>query len=122
MQSLGGTKKGDIVPELMDILDENFIKNDDGTWRLVNENDDIDKEKQRTKSLLKEFKIYVETAKKPRGKLPKVRLEAVRAGFKQCYSDKNFADIILVGDRIQQNLLTEDEQLLMYYESASNKV
>ena len=76
------------------ILDENFIKNDDGTWRLVNENDDIDKEKQRTKSLLKEFKIYVETAKKPRGKLPKVRLEAVRAGFKQCYSDKNFADII----------------------------
>ena len=106
----------------MDILDENFIKNDDGTWRLVNENDDIDKEKQRTKSLLKEFKIYVETAKKPRGKLPKVRLEAVRAGFKQCYSDKNFADIILVGDRIQQNLLTEDEQLLMYYESASNKV
>ena len=122
MQSLGGTKKGDIVPELMDILDENFIKNDDGTWRLVNENDDIDKEKQRTKSLLKEFKIYVETAKKPRGKLPKVRLESVRAGFKQCYSDKNFADIILVGDRIQQNLLTEDEQLLMYYESASNKV
>lgn len=122
MQSLGGTKKGDIVPELMDILDENFIKKDDGTWRLVNENDDIDKEKQRTKSLLKEFKIYVETAKKPRGKLPKVRLEAVRAGIKQCYSDKNFADIILVGDRIQQNLLTEDEQLLMYYESASNKV
>ena len=61
-------------------------------------------------------------AKKPRGKLPKVRLEAVRAGFKQCYSDKNFSDIILVGDRIQQNLLTEDEQLLMYYESASNKV
>ena len=122
MQSLGGTKKGDIVPELMDILDENFIKNDDGTWRLVNENDDIDKEKQRTKSLLKEFKIYVETAKKPPGKLPKVRLEAVRAGFKQCYSDKNFSDIILVGDRIQQNLLTEDEQLLMYDESASNKV
>ena len=52
----------------------------------------------------------------------KGRVEAVRAGFKQCYSDKNFADIILVGDRIPQNLLTEDEVLLQYYDIASSKV
>ena len=38
------------------------------------------------------------------------------------YSDKNFADIILVGDRIPQNLLTEDEILLQYYDIASSKV
>ena len=31
-------------------------------------------------------------------------------------------DIILVGDRIPQNLLTEDEVLLQYYDIASSKV
>ena len=82
----------------------------------------MDLEKLRTKALLKEFKLYLEVCRKPRGKLKDVRVEAVRAGFKQCYSDKNFADIILVGDRIPQNLLTEDEILLQYYDIASSKV
>ena len=104
------------------LLEENFIQNEDGTWRLANVNDDVDLEKLRTKALLKEFKLYLEVCRKPRGKLKDVRVEAVRAGFKQCYSDKNFADIILVGDRIPQNLLTEDEILLQYYDIASSKV
>lgn len=117
-----GVKKGDKIPELDDLLEENFIKNEDGTWRLPNVNDNVDKETLRTKALLKEFKIYLEVCRKPSGKLKDVRVEAVRAGFKQCYSDKNFADIILVGDRIPQNLLTEDEILLQYYDIASSKV
>ena len=121
-KALVAIRKGDKIPELNTILEENFIKNEDDTWRLANVNDDVDLEKLRTKALLKEFKLYLEVCRKPRGKLKDVRVEAVRAGFKQCYSDKNFADIILVGDRIPQNLLTEDEQLLMYYESANSKV
>lgn len=121
-KALVAIRKGDKIPELNTILEENFIKNENDTWRLANVNDDVDLEKLRTKALLKEFKLYLEVCRKPRGKLKDVRVEAVRAGFKQCYSDKNFADIILVGDRIPQNLLTEDEQLLMYYESANSKV
>lgn len=115
-------RKGDKMPELDVLLEENFIKNDNATWRLPNVEDDVDLEKLRTKALLKEFKLYLEVCRKPRGKLKDVRVEAVRAGFKQCYSDKNFADIILVGDRIPQNLLTEDEVLLQYYDIASSKV
>lgn len=117
-----GVRKGDVIPELDTLLEENFIQNEDGTWRLANVEDDVDLEKLRTKALLKEFKLYLEVCRKPRGKLKDVRVEAVRAGFKQCYSDKNFADIILVGDRIPQNLLTEDEILLQYYDIASSKV
>ena len=121
-KALVAIRKGDKIPELNTILEENFIKNEDDTWRLANVNDDVDLEKLRTKALLKEFKLYLEVCRKPRGKLKDVRVEAVRAGFKQCYSDKNFADIILVGDRIPQNLLTEDEVLLQYYDIASSKV
>lgn len=122
MKALNGIRKGDQIPGLDVLLEENFIQNPDGSWRLPNVNDDVDLEKLRTKALLKEFKIYLEVCRKPRGKLKDVRVEAVRAGFKQCYSDKNFADIILVGDRIPQNLLTEDEILLQYYDIASSKV
>lgn len=122
MKALNGVRKGDQIPGLDVLLEENFIQNPDGTWRMPNVDDDVDLEKLRTKALLKEFKIYLEICRKPRGKLKDVRVEAVRAGFKQCYSDKNFADIILVGDRIPQNLLTEDEILLQYYDIASSKV
>ena len=122
IKALNGIRKGDQIPGLNVLLEENFIQNEDGTWRLANVNDDVDLEKLRTKALLKEFKLYLEVCRKPRGKLKDVRVEAVRAGFKQCYSDKNFADIILVGDRIPQNLLTEDEILLQYYDIASSKV
>ena len=106
----------------MQILEENFIKESDGKWRKPNLRDDIDLAALRHKALMREFKVYVEVAQKPRGKIKEARLEALRAGFKQCYQDKDFGTIIAVGNRIPQNLLTEDEQLLQFYEIASSRV
>ena len=123
MQAItGGLRKNDILPELKDLLYENFIEEADGKWRLPNVQDDVDKAALRTKALLKEFKIYVEVAQKPKAKLKEVRVEAVRAGFKQCYIDKDFQTIVIVGDKIPQNLLTEDEILLQFYDIAINHV
>lgn len=122
IKALNGVRNGDKIPGLNTLLEENFIQNDDDTWRLPNVDDDVDLEKLRTKALLKEFKLYLEVCRKPRGKLKDVRVEAVRAGFRQCYDDKNFNDIILVSDRIPQNLLAEDAVLLQYYDIASSKV
>lgn len=122
MQAINGVRKGDILPELMQILEENFIKESDGKWRKPNLRDDIDLAALRHKALMREFKVYVEVAQKPRGKIKEARLEALRAGFKQCYQDKDFGTIIAVGNRIPQNLLTEDEQLLQFYEIASSRV
>lgn len=122
MQAINGVRKGDILPELMQILEENFIKESDGKWRKPNLQDDVDLAALRLKALMREFKVYVEVAQKPRGKIKEARVEALRAGFKQCYQDKDFATIVAVGDRIPQNLLTEDEQLLQFYEIASSRV
>ena len=72
--------------------------------------------------LLREFMIYVETAHKPKGKIKEARVEALRTGFKQCYIDKDFQTIVTVGDKIPQNLLTEDEVLLQFYDIAQNKL
>lgn len=122
MQAINGLRKGDILPELATLLDENFIEESDGRWRLPNIQDDVDKEALRTKALLREFKLYVETAQKPKGKIKEARVEALRAGFKQCYIEKDFATIVLVGDKIPQNLRDEDEVLLQFYDIALNKL
>lgn len=122
MQALLGKKKGDIIPEMQALLDENFIKESDGKWRIPDANDEKDLEILRTKALLKEFNIYVEQANKPKSKIKEARVEALRAGFKQCYIDKDFKTIIMVGDKIPENLLTEDEVLLQYYDIASSRV
>ena len=122
MKDLRSPKKGDNLPELMLILEENFIKEPDGKWRLPNIQDDVDKNQLRTKALLREFKLYVEMASKPKAKIKEVRVEAVRAGFKDCYIRKDFQTIVMVGDKIPQNLLTEDEILLQFYDIAVNHI
>ncbi len=122
MQATNGLRKNDILPELKQILEENFIEMEGGKWRLPNIQDDVDKEALRTKSLLREFKKYVEAASKPKAKIKEARVEALRAGFKQCYIEKDFKTIVLVGDKIPQNLRDEDETLLQFYDIAVNKM
>lgn len=121
MQSIQKGKKGDKLPELRDILEENFIE-EEGYWRLPDPEKEADLDKMRTKKLLREFKTYVEIASKPKGKIKEARLEALRTGFKQCYKDKDFATIVKVGNRIDQDLLMEDEQLLQYYQIATRRI
>lgn len=118
MQAVNGLRKGDVLPELKDILEENFIEDETGHWHVPDLEKQIDLEKLKHKSLMKEFNLYKEMAQKPRARIKEVRVEALREGFKQCFKDKDFATILLVGDKIPQNILTEDEQLLQYYDIA----
>ncbi len=122
VQALGGERKGDIIPELKTILEENFLKNDDGEWYVPDPDKEEDLEKLRNRRLLKQFEDYKEKAFKPKGKIKECRVEALRAGFKQSYQDKDFETIVRVGDRIPENLLMEDEVLLQFYDIAAGKV
>jgi len=118
MQAVNGLRKGNMLPELKDILEENFIEDETGHWHVPDLEKQIDLEKLKHKSLMKEFNLYKEMAQKPRARIKEVRVEALREGFKQCFKDKDFKTIILLGDKIPQNILTEDEQLLQYYDIA----
>ena len=123
MQAINGLRKGDVLPELRDILEENFIEESDGKWRIADPEKQVDLDKLRFKNLMKEFNIYVEAVNKPKAKpIKNARLEAVRAGFKECYKKKDFITIIKVGEMISPNMLQEDEQLLRYYDVATRHV
>lgn len=118
----GNMRKGDTLPEMRTILEENFLKTEKGQWYLPDPENEADLEKLRTKRLLKQFEIYKTEAYKPKGKIKEARVESLRAGFKQCYQDKDFKTIIQIGDRIPNNLLMEDEVLLQFYDIASSRV
>lgn len=116
-------RKGDTLPELQDILNESFIQEADGKWRTPDPNEAKDREALRTKVLLKEFTGYVTAISQPKAKkLKEVRVEALRAGFKNSWEQKDFKTIVILGDMIPQNILLEDEQLLMYYDIAKDRV
>lgn len=109
-------------------------------WYVPDPNKLADLEQMREKALLKEFWTYLPKDYKPKKlsdlqieipDLPKttadmlsgkrykvIRAEAVRAGFKYCWQNRDYETIILVAKRIPSSLLEEDPKLLMYYDQA----
>ena len=119
MKDMATPKKGDVLPELAEILEENFIKDEDGKWRKPDAEKTTDLEILRGKKMMKEFNLYLEQAQKPKAKRMKdTRLEVLRYGFKECYKQKDYEAIVTLGDHIQESLLQEDEILLQYYDIA----
>jgi len=102
------------LPELSELLEQNFLKDDQGRWYVPDPGRQADLEKMREKALLKEFEEY----KEGRGRLKVFRTEALRAGFKACWAAKNYKTIIEVARRIPDTVLQEDTTLLMYYDNA----
>ncbi len=109
-------------------------------WYVPDPNKLADLEQMREKALLKEFWTYLPKDYKPKKPndlqieipgLPKnrpdiasgkkykvIRAEAVRAGFKYCWENRDYETIILVANRIPRKLLEEDPKLLMYHDQA----
>ncbi len=152
MQNLGGWKKNELQLDLRELLHGNFLcydgkgrvpeqihgylssnykdmrnlEKDDpklmgkakDRWYVPDPNKAGDLEKLRERSLLKEFEAYKQATKK----LKVFRLEAVRAGFKKAWQEKEFQTIISVADKIPKKILEEDQKLLMWYDQARTRI
>jgi DNA modification methylase/predicted RNA-binding Zn-ribbon protein involved in translation (DUF1610 family) len=152
MKEIQHIDKHELLPELDDLLDQNFIKYEGAEpvpsqihtylstnfkdlreldkednrliskainrWYVPDPNKQADLEKLRDKMLIREFNLYLEEIRKSKKKLKFVRTEAVRAGFKKCWAEKNYKTIIEIGNKISEKILQEDDKLLMYYDNA----
>lgn len=87
-------------------------------WYVPDPNKAGDLEKLREKALLKEFEEYKEVKKK----LKVFRLEAVRAGFKKAWQERDYGVIVAVADKIPNSVLEEDPKLLMWYDQAVTRM
>lgn len=111
--------KQEKMPELLDMLKENFIQDDKGAWYVPDLSNAADLAKVRRKALLKEF---YDSCVPGKGKLKVFRMEAIRAGFDECWKTRDFKTIVSVGERLPESVLQEDPALLMYYDNACARV
>lgn len=95
-----------------------LLREAENRWYVPDPNKAGDLEKLREKALLKEFEEYKEVKKK----LKVFRLEAVRAGFKKAWQERDYAVIVAVADKIPNNVLEEDPKLLMWYDQAVTRL
>jgi hypothetical protein len=120
--------KGDVPSQIHSYLSSNFKelrkleKNDPALkakakdrWYVPDPNKAGDLEKLRERALMREFEEYRESKQK---RLKVFRLEAVRAGFKKAWQERDYATIIAVARKIPEKILQEDPKLLMWYDQA----
>ena len=120
--------KGDIPSQIHSYLSTNFkelrnLPKDNPAlrakgkhrWYVPDPNKAGDLEKLRERTLLREFDEYRESKQK---RLKVFRLEAVRAGFKMAWQERDYTTIIAVAQKISENILQEDPKLLMWYDQA----
>jgi DNA modification methylase len=99
--------------------DESLRAKGKDRWYVPDPNKAGDLEKLRERSLLKEFEGYRTVGASGRSpKLKVFRLEAVRAGFKKAWQERDYTTIITVARKIPENVLQEDPKLLMWYDQA----
>jgi DNA modification methylase len=120
--------KGDVPGQIHSYLSSNFrdmrnLPKDNpelrtkakDRWYVPDPNKAGDLEKLRERTLLREFQEYKDSKQK---RLKVFRLEAIRAGFRKAWQDKDYATIISVACKIPENVLQEDSKLLMWYNHA----
>ena len=120
--------KGEVPGQIHSYLSSNFkelrnLPKDDPAlrakakdrWYVPDPNKATDLERLRDRRLMKEFQEYRESKQK---KLKVFRLEAVRAGFKKAWQERDYPTIIEVARKIPETILQEDPKLLMWYDQA----
>jgi len=118
MRECQAVDKREKMPELSTILEENFLKDDEGRWYIPDLTKSGDVARLREKNLLKEFQEYLST----KGKLKVFRSEAIRAGFAKLWKDKDYATIVSLAERLPEETIQEDQNLLMYYDISLGRV
>ena len=106
------------LPELSEMLAQSFLKDEQDRWYVPDPARQEDLEQLRERSLLREFGEYAQS----KGRLRTFRTEAVRAGFRRAWADRDYRTIVRVAERLPQSVLQEDAGLLMYYDNALMRV
>ena len=84
-------------------------------WYVPDPNKAGDLEKLRERALMREFEEYRKSKQK---RLKVFRLEAVRAGFRKAWQERDYNTIVAVASKIPETILHEDPKLLMWYDQA----
>ena len=88
-------------------------------WYVPDPNKAADLEALRERSLLRDFDEYAASTSR---RLRLFRLEALRAGFRRAWQNREYQTIVTVAKKIPDSVLQEDPKLLMWHDQASTRV
>jgi len=77
------------------------------------------KQDLREQSRLQEFTKYRKSRKK---QLTAFSMEAIRAGFKKCWVERDYTSIIVVARKLPEEVLLGDTLLCMWYDHAITRI
>ena len=94
------------------------MQNERGSWYIPDITKEGDLIKLREKKLWKEFEGYLNS----KGRLRLFRSEALRAGFARLWGEQNYKAIVDFAERLPEQTIQEDPNLLMYYDISLNRL
>lgn len=115
------TKAIDKIPELKEILEKNFILENEKYRRPSSIQEKQNIKKNREKELLKAFEEILKSAREDKGKIKIIRREALIYGFTQCYQNGQFQDILLIGLNLDKNILESNTEVRDFVDIAKIK-
>ena len=112
----------DIVPELRQLLEDNFVCENQKYRRPESESEKISISEKREKALMKEFESLLIEARTSKKKIKTVRKEALAFGFESCYKQNRFSDILTIAKRLDKKITENNADLSEFVEIAQIKV
>lgn len=110
--------QGDSVPELQDLLEQNFIIEGDKYRRPKTDPEHDYLTERRDRALVREFETLLIKAKTEKGKIKSVRKEALAFGFELCYKAKRYEDILTVAKKLDKAILENSAEVNDFVEAA----
>ncbi|MBF0279885.1 MAG: hypothetical protein HQM13_18960 [SAR324 cluster bacterium] len=112
----------DDVPELIELLDQNFIVERDKYRRPMSEDEKQTQQQKRDKALSHEFEELLLEAKNSKKKIKNCRKQAVVYGFEQFYRKNRFEDILTLAKKLDKKILENSSEITEFIEIAEVKV
>ena len=100
----------DKIPELRELLDENFVTVD-GRYKIPSSIEKNKMEEIRVKKLNKDFNIILENVRKSKSIITEIRKEALLFGLTKLYKERDVDTIKLIGDRIDNKIIESDDDI-----------
>ncbi len=115
------TTSNDAIPELKDLLENNFILDDGKYRRPLSESEISDVKKNQEKEMERAFNKLLKQAKEDKGKIKNVRREALVYGFTKCYQKGRYQDILAVAGKLYASTLEASGEIMDFVDIARIK-
>jgi len=115
-------KQDDLMPDIKDILQENFVNENDKFRKPSNEEEHNALGEKRQRNLLKQFETLLLEAQKSKKKIKTVRKEALVFGMETYFKNRRFREILEFSKKLDNSIIDNNAEISMFIETAEIEI